>query len=68
MSKLSIEALEYNVSLADRVLQIKNLGTVIPSSGNVGAKYNAVRAYFSTGGGFPLEGLDDVFALNINQG
>ena len=65
MTKLPVEALEYNVSKADQVLQIKNFGTVIPSSGNVGGKYNAVRACFSTGGGFPLEGLDDIFA---NQG
>ena len=57
VTKLSVEALEYNVSKADHVLQIKNLGTVIPTRGNVGSKYNAVRAYFSTCRGFKATSL-----------
>ena len=68
VTKLSIEALEYNMDKADHVLQIEKLGAVIPTSGNTGSKYAAVRAYFSTGGKFPLEGMDDIFARNVNQG
>ena len=47
VTKLSIEALEYNVEKAEHVLQIKKLGDVIPTSGNTGDKYAAVRAHFS---------------------
>ena len=68
MTKLSIEALEYNVEKAEHVLQIKKLGDVIPTSGSVGNKYAAVRAHFFPRGLFPLDGLDDIFALNVNQG
>ena len=68
VTKLSIDALEYNVDKADKVLQIKNLGDVVPTRGGIGAQYTAVRTYFSPEGTFPLEGLDDVFALNANQG
>ena len=68
MTKLSIDALEYNVDKADKVLQIKNLGDVVPTRGGIGAQYTAVRTYFSPESTFPLEGLDDVFALNANQG
>ena len=68
MTKLSIDALEYNVDKADKVLQIKNLGDVVPTCGGIGTQYTAVRTYFSPEGTFPLEGLDDVFALNANQG
>ena len=68
MTKLSIEALEYNVDKAEHVLKIKKLGDVIPSHGTTGNKYAAVRAYFSPQGRFPLEGLDDIFSLNVNQG
>ena len=68
VTKLSIDILEHNVDKAEKILQIKNLGNAVPSHGTNGSKYTAVRNYFSPGGTFPLEGLDDVFALNANQG
>ena len=37
VTKLSIDALEYNVDKADKVLQIKNLGDVVPTRGGIGA-------------------------------
>ena len=36
VTKLSIDALEYNVDKADKVLQIKNLGDVVPTREKLG--------------------------------
>ena len=36
VTKLSIDALEYNVDKSDKVLQIKNLGDVVPTREKLG--------------------------------
>ena len=47
---------------------MKNIGSIIPTGVELKIKYSAVKDFFSLGGPFALNGLTEVFALNLNMG